>query len=101
MQQSKDQPSDISSSAPVVASTPQAVVDRMFVRMVTCAVLPISLGLVLLVFFYFQKVSAPKMFIAFLPTHSDLPNPIPPERHGRRFPHVDSVRIAELNVRGR
>ncbi|GAX82707.1 hypothetical protein CEUSTIGMA_g10133.t1 [Chlamydomonas eustigma] len=37
------------------ASTPQVVVDRMFPRMVTCAALPVLTGLLLLVFFYFQK----------------------------------------------
>jgi hypothetical protein len=43
-------------SEEAVASTPQAVVDRMFVRMCTCAALPIIFGLGLLVFFYYQKV---------------------------------------------
>lgn len=44
-----------SSRGAPVASTPQAVVDRMFIRMVTCAALPIVFGLLMLVVFYYQK----------------------------------------------
>jgi hypothetical protein len=38
--------------------TPQVVVDRMFIRMITCAALPVIAGLLLLVVFYYLKVGA-------------------------------------------
>ena len=45
-------------SSAVPRSTPQAVVDRMFKRMIACAGIPVATGILLLVMFYYLKASS-------------------------------------------